>query len=319
MALSLNGTSGISGIDGSAGTPALQGSDSNTGISFGADTVNINTGGTTRATVDSSGRVLVGTSSTSQSLTAAFQGVSGSSTAGAVLALSRGLPASSIDAQGYLLGRVTFTDNSQTPYAQIEGISDAAAGTNDYPGRLVFSVTRDSQSSPTERLRIKNTGAVDVNAYYTASSNVDIMTWGREGFGVAAAVRYKDASTSMEFYSPTGHTVAYTTTSDYRLKSNVEKLEDASARIKDINVYKFDFVHSPGVVVDGFLAHEVQAVVPEAVTGTKDEVDDEGKPVYQGIDQSKLVPLLTAALQEAIAKIESLETRLTALEGGAAQ
>jgi len=55
-------------------------------------------------------------------------------------------------------------------------------------------------------------------------------------------------------------------------------------------------------------------VVPECVTGTKDEVDEDGTPVYQGIDQSKLVPLLTAALQEAISEIESLKARVAALE-----
>jgi hypothetical protein len=70
-----------------------------------------------------------------------------------------------------------------------------------------------------------------------------------------------------------------------------------------------------GERVDGFLAHELAEVVPEAVTGEKDAVDAEGKPVYQGIDQSKLVPLLTAALQEALAKIESLTARVSALEG----
>jgi hypothetical protein len=67
--------------------------------------------------------------------------------------------------------------------------------------------------------------------------------------------------------------------------------------------------------VDGFLAHELAEVVPEAVVGEKDAVDAEGKPVYQGIDQSKLVPLLTAALQEALAKIELLTARVSALEG----
>ena len=66
---------------------------------------------------------------------------------------------------------------------------------------------------------------------------------------------------------------------------------------------------------DGFLAHEVSSIVPEAITGTKDEVDSDDKPVYQQIDQAKLVPLLTAALQEAIAKIETLETKVAALEG----
>ena len=61
MALNIDGTTGISGVDGSASAPALQGTDSNTGINFGSDTVNINTGGQTRATVDSSGRLLLGT------------------------------------------------------------------------------------------------------------------------------------------------------------------------------------------------------------------------------------------------------------------
>jgi hypothetical protein len=79
-------------------------------------------------------------------------------------------------------------------------------------------------------------------------------------------------------------------------------------------VHRFNFIADPDRTVDGFLAHEVQAFVPEAVTGEKDEVDKDGNPVYQGIDQSKLVPLLTAALQEALQKIEALEARITALE-----
>ena len=83
-------------------------------------------------------------------------------------------------------------------------------------------------------------------------------------------------------------------------------------RLKQLKPSTWTWVH--GGNGEGFLAHEAQAVVPEAVTGTKDAVDDDGNPVYQGIDQSKLVPLLTAALQEAITKIEDLETRIQALE-----
>ena len=79
--------------------------------------------------------------------------------------------------------------------------------------------------------------------------------------------------------------------------------------------YRFNFKIEPDKTVDGFFAHEVTAV-PEAITGTKDEVDENNKPIHQGIDQSKLVPLLTAALQEAIAKIEVLETKVAALEAG---
>lgn len=115
---------------------------------------------------------------------------------------------------------------------------------------------------------------------------------------------------------------AFNTNSDYRLKENIEPLTDAAQRIAQIPVHRFSFVegsmsYEGGRVVDGFLAHEVQAIVPEAITGEKDAVDVEGRPVYQSIDQAKLVPLLTAALQEALAKINQLATRIAALEGTA--
>jgi hypothetical protein len=106
----------------------------------------------------------------------------------------------------------------------------------------------------------------------------------------------------------------YNTSSDYRLKENVVTISNATDRLKQLQPKRFNFILNPDTTVDGFLAHEVQSVVPEAISGTKDEVDSDNNPIYQGIDQSKLVPLLTAALQEAIAKIETLETKVTALE-----
>jgi hypothetical protein len=108
---------------------------------------------------------------------------------------------------------------------------------------------------------------------------------------------------------------AYVTSSDYRLKENVTDITDGIDRLKQLPVHKFNFIVDPDTTVDGFLAHEVQDIVPEAITGTKDEVDAEGKPVYQGIDQSKLVPLLTAALKEAITRIETLEAEVAAIKG----
>ena len=111
--------------------------------------------------------------------------------------------------------------------------------------------------------------------------------------------------------SVSGSTVSYNTSSDYRLKENVVPLTGAADRLNQLQVHRFNFIADPSKTVDGFIAHEAQAVVPEAVHGTKDEVDADGNPVYQGIDQSKLVPLLTAALQEALAKIETLEQRLS--------
>ena len=114
----------------------------------------------------------------------------------------------------------------------------------------------------------------------------------------------------------TASSTSYNTSSDYRLKENVVQLTGAKARLNDLDVKRFNFIATPSVTVDGFLAHEVQSVVPEAVTGQHNEVDSGGDPVYQGIDQSKLVPLLTAALQEAFAEIAALTTRVETLEAG---
>ena len=91
-------------------------------------------------------------------------------------------------------------------------------------------------------------------------------------------------------------------------------MSNATDRLKQLQPKRFNFILNPDTTVDGFLAHEVQSVVPEAISGTKDEVDSDNNPVYQQIDQSKIVPLLTAALQEAITKIETLEAEVAALK-----
>ena len=110
--------------------------------------------------------------------------------------------------------------------------------------------------------------------------------------------------------------VAFNTTSDYRLKENVSDISDGITRVKQLAPKRFNFIaDETNTVIDGFLAHEAQTVVPHAIRGTKDEVDANGNAVMQKIDQSKLVPLLTSALKEAIAKIETLETKVAALEG----
>lgn len=131
--------------------------------------------------------------------------------------------------------------------------------------------------------------------------------------GSIVGIRYN--STSVGSIQVTSSSTSYNTSSDYRLKENVVALTGAKARLNDLDVKRFNFTASPSTTVDGFLAHEVATVVPEAIHGTKDEVDSDGNPVYQGIDQSKLVPLLTAALQEAFTEIAALTTRVEALEG----
>ena len=129
---------------------------------------------------------------------------------------------------------------------------------------------------------------------------------------------------AMSFYQQTSQvgsitintsSTSYNTTSDYRLKENKEDISDAIERVKELRPVKFNWIKEPGEPkVDGFYAHELAEVVPEAVTGEKDALDWEGNPKYQAIDQAKIVPLLTAALQQAINKIEELELRIQTIE-----
>jgi len=167
------------------------------------------------------------------------------------------------------------------------------------------------------------------------------MTFGRNGMSVADAesgvvcnaVGYlyvarsgTDPQTHMSFINnatatpasvgsirTSGSTTSFNTSSDYRLKEDIVDMEGSIERLKDLKPCNFRW-KSDGTRVDGFIAHEAQEVVPEAVHGTKDAVKEDGTPDYQGIDQAKLVPLLTKALQEAVAKIEALEVRISTLE-----
>ena len=117
--------------------------------------------------------------------------------------------------------------------------------------------------------------------------------------------------------------VVITQQSDYRLKENIVGITDGIAKVKQLNPVKFNFKadakgKDPSILNEGFLAHELQAVIPQAASGVKDatKVDEEGDtvPDYQGIWMPKIIPMLTAALKEAITKIETLETKVAALE-----
>jgi len=189
----------------------------------------------------------------------------------------------------------------------------------------VFSTTADGASSPTERMRITQAGEIwfgntsDYGNYkyqlpYAGSTSNGMVLRNTDSAGAPAAIEFQWGTSAVGGITVTASATSYGTSSDYRLKENVVPLTGAVNRLNQLQVHRFNFITEPDKTVDGFIAHEAQAVVPECVTGTKDEVDADGNPVYQGIDQSKLVPLLTAALQEALTEIESLKARVTALE-----
>ena len=142
----------------------------------------------------------------------------------------------------------------------------------------------------------KSNASINLNT----TNNSVVLQFDNNGSGVGQIVHDNSAT-------------AYNTSSDYRLKEDIVEMQDSISRVQALKPVNFAW-KIDGRRADGFLAHEAQEVVPEAISGTKDAVDEDGQPDYQGIDQSKLVPLLTKALQEALTKIESLEARVTALE-----
>jgi len=295
------------------------------------------------------------------------------------------------------LGSIIFTGadgtDLSTQGAEIKAEVDGTPGGNDMPTRLTFATTGDGNSSPTERMRLTNAGGVLIGT--TSNSSIgeagyrfipgatgysEFVRTGSDGSANIYIARgdngralsfFRNDSSNREVgtVTVTTNSTAYNTSSDYRLKENVNYDWDATTRLKQLKPARFNFILDADTTVDGFLAHEAQAVVPESVTGTKDAmrdeeyqvsaatgdiytpatdayVDEDGNdvdaveevihsadaeqpetladgqqwretkpavmgtrsvPVMQGIDQSKLVPLLVKTILE-------LEARITALE-----
>ena len=126
---------------------------------------------------------------------------------------------------------------------------------------------------------------------------------------------FKSDGTSRGNIYMNAYGIGTSNSSDYRLKKNISLISGGIGRVKLLKPSRFSWIEGPDdYFQDGFIAHEVEQVVPEAISGEKDGVDSNGEPIYQGIDQVKIIPLLTAALKEAITKIENLETRIQTLE-----
>jgi hypothetical protein len=131
--------------------------------------------------------------------------------------------------------------------------------------------------------------------------------------GSVAQINFINGNGTVGQISTSGSGTTYATSSDYRLKENVVPMQNALGVVTQLKpvIYNWKVDGSSG---QGFIAHELQEVVPDCVTGVKDAVDAEGNPQYQGIDTSFLVATLTAAIQEQQALITALTARITALE-----
>jgi len=222
---------------------------------------------------------------------------------------------------------------SATPYGV--HIKEPASAANGYPS---FQVTDNAGTGA--RFRVDSgTGTVLFGTTSTAAPSLAYIKDSSGGYieknsnstGATTAYDFKINGTRVGSITTSGSSTTYSTSSDYRLKENVVADWDATTRLKQLNPVRFNFIADPDTTVDGFLAHEVQDVVPEAITGTKDAMRDEeyevtpavfdedgneitpavmgtrSVPDYQGIDQSKLVPLLVKTIQELEARIAVLE------------
>ena len=198
---------------------------------------------------------------------------------------------------------------------------------NSDPGIIRFS--SGTGSSVTERMRVASGGAVTFNATGdVGGGQTGVRIQDPEVGTCRFAVTTTSSDTHIQFLNNSANSVvgsvttvssstAFNTSSDYRLKENVSAISDGITRLKTLKPSRFNFKADTDKTLDGFLAHEVTAD-PEAITGEKDAVavqadvdkgvsDKVGDPIYQQIDQSKLVPLIVAAVQELITKVETLE------------
>ena len=320
----LTSTTLITTGTGTAASPAIVPTgDTNTGIFFpAADTIAFAEGGAEAMRIDSSGNVGIGTASPAGKLH--------------VVANQNNCAYTSSGTTQHQLSTVLNGNNANLYYG-VEGSSTGRTDVNATLDNASYFGSRSAHatqliSNNSARLTIDSSGNLLVGKTSPSTSTVGFqfaLSDNKIACGAASGAsaffnRNTDDGTVIQIakdgtekgnISVSASAVAYNTSSDYRLKTNLEPISNGIERVKQLPVYRFNWLADEGGnKVDGFVAHEAQAIIPECVTGEKDAVDADGKPIHQGIDQSKIVPLLTAALKEAIAKIETLESKVTALE-----
>ena len=304
MALNINGTTGISGVDGSASVPALQGTDSNTGINFGTDIVNINTGGSTRATINSSGKFGINTTSP--------------------------------------VGKLTVDENNASEHFQLRNTTNTS-NFSAFGVDTSFNL-RLYVNGSTERLRILNDGRVvtqglDGNTDITTTGTAD--TYDGTIFGGAQGplrVTRTSASTVHLNRNGSGGSIisfryggsivgsisnnSNSLPSDRNYKKNITNLTlglDLVNKLQPVSYhYKFDADSDP--VMYGLIAQDVETALNDAgvaqntaaILQYEDKKDE--KDSDYSLDYTKLTPILINAVKELSAKITTLETKVAALE-----
>ena len=199
-------------------------------------------------------------------------------------------------------------------YDVVKGTDATLGQQNTFVGIQLYGYDKDLSPTKTGSASFNSNAAstLQVSNNSSGASNRLINFWVGGSSGVCGKF-YADSATTMTL--DVGNGGNFVNTSDYRAKTNVSELGTSTDLVKALRPVVFNYTGDTSKTHIGFIAHELQQHVPTAVVGEKDAVDEEGNPEYQGTDVTKLIPLLTKALQESLTKIDDLETRLAALEG----
>jgi hypothetical protein len=296
------------------------------GATSGSGVLVFNTGGggdsadTERMRITSSGDIGIGTTSPAQRLEIKDNS---SNNFGSGIRLSQGYNSVFSEIASNFGGSMTLNAGQGTTTAAMHfQVNDDEKMRLTHSGKLGIGTT-----SPSAKIHVDNGGSGNVAFLKHASSGiaVTLTLQNNRATGSIAGEQISfldDSGTQRGKITNTTSSTTYATSSDYRLKENEVLISDGIERIKKFKPYKFNWKHLPNKIVDGFFAHEVENLVEDCVDGTKDRVvtkedhdkgdylDKEiGTEIHQMMDHSKLVPLIVAALKEAIGRIEVLEAK----------
>jgi hypothetical protein len=301
--LKSNGNAAPTWADGtSGGVSTISNGTSNVNIASSNGAVTIATNGTTAMSIDTSQNVGIGTTSPAYKFevigTNGIIGATGSAGYGAFTATGSGTNSSYIFFRNATNGeqaRITSQNGGNLIFGNTNSATDRMA--IDSTGNLLVGTT---SSAYTSRLEVSHSGSDGITTIFNASTANNAM-------------KFRNSNGQVGSIITNGSATSFNTSSDHRLKEDVEALTSGLLTVLALRPVSYKWKVDGGVG-NGFIAHELQAIVPDAVSGEKDAVNEDGSIKPQGVDYSKIVVHLVAACQELSAKNDTLETRFAALE-----